>query len=167
MGAREIPILNELRAALAVSPTGMPKAMAEYCGMGRLRLTRAGLYEPDTDGFEAVILPVFEGDETIDLLAFRPGQPRTWWLRRGIAEFLGWNNFVERFVSDCVTVRATPMSWLEAGEDGTVILSWEAARRELLHVDLHAESKALGAELDRRLRIDMRPRVFVPKKARA
>ena len=40
MGAREIPILDELRAALAVAPTGMPKAMAEYCGMARIRLTR-------------------------------------------------------------------------------------------------------------------------------
>ena len=62
-----------------------------HCGLTRVE-RQGGFYEPTEHGVLAIIVPILDGDELCDLLAFDPRQPEKWWLRYGSSHFLGGDN---------------------------------------------------------------------------
>ncbi len=149
----------------------LPPAAVDMCGTARIR-PDSELYQPDDDGLEAVIVPVFDGGETVDLLAFRLSEPDRWWLRIGAAAFLGGDVLGDVALDEPVRAFKTPLSWLRAGApaDGLVILAPNGdiavdvlARRELVLFSIMVEDLVHGLELDRLLTIPAeRPRISVP-----
>ena len=90
------------------------------------------LYQPRPDGFPAVIQPVAEIKSglltgIVDLIAWWTDNPAQWWTRRGIAPILGYES-VERAAhyGEPLALHATPLDWLAANRQGTVILDWNA-----------------------------------------
>lgn len=85
-----------------------------------------GLYRPG-DGLLHLILPVWDGGELIDLVAFRSGDPADWRLRTGLGLALGLQQGWERYYwQDEVTLSLTPLDWLRNGAEGLCIVDWDA-----------------------------------------
>lgn len=85
-----------------------------------------GLYCPG-DGPLHLILPVWDGADLIDLVAFRSGNPADWRLRTGLGLALGLERGCERHDwDDEVTLSLTPLEWLRNGADGLCIVDWDA-----------------------------------------
>ena len=173
-----VQILDELRAALA-APTpeqdqdliamGVPADITCYVGAAKVR-PNGNTYEPDPDGISAWIIPCMDGGETIDLLAFSLDTPAKWWLRLGLAAFLGGDALGDAMMDEPVRVFRTAASWLRAAAptDGLVILNWDTARRELAYHSLIAEDVEHGVDLERRLSIPAsRPQIRVPREKAA
>ena len=147
-------------------------------GVAEIETTAEGIYQPAPGGRKAFIQPVYgevpppkvpiidpADPEPIDLVAWFPGEPARWWLRRGTAVLLGEIEVVCAEVYDePIQVRRTPLDWLKAGGDGIVILADPAtASLYLRAIKIVAEDVSHGLELERSLRppvIDL-PRIFV------
>ena len=173
-----VALYGELRAALA-APTpeqdqelialGVPADITYYVGAAKVR-PNGNTYEPDPDGVPAWIIPVMDGGEIADALAFTPDEPGRWWLRTGVCAFLGGDALGDTVMDEPVCIFKTPLAWLRAGAppDGLVILDDNIARRDLAHHSIVAEDLAHGLELDRLLTIPaQRPQVRVPREAAA
>ncbi len=104
------------------------------CLCGRESVRFDGPYfEPDNDsGAAALIVPCGRRGpggvmwlEVDDLIAFRPGAPTAWASRLGIGALLG-HDAVEAALWDRAPLMlySTPLAWLQACGDGTVILDW-------------------------------------------
>lgn len=100
-----------------------------------------GVYQPVDDGRPAIIVPVFDAYELIDLLAFDPRKPEQWWLRVGAVPLLGSDALGEQLLGKPLRVFKTPLAWLLAGLDGVVILDLQRA-----FPDLSAAQYGLAAE---------------------
>ena len=172
--SRAIPLIDELMVALGRDMTqghvdhllhlGVSPAATVMCGSARIQAD-GDLYRPDDDGLEAVILPVFDGGETIDLLALTT-DPVRWWLRLGLAAYLGGDSLPDAVMDEPVRVFRSPLAWLQAGTppDGLVVLDWDTARRELVDHHVAAEDLAHGLELDHLLTIPaQRPQIYVQR----
>ncbi len=168
-----ICILDELTTALA-APTpaqmqeladlGVPQATTIMVGAAKIRPSDS-LYEPDLDGEPAWVIPCIDGGNTVDLLAFKCDEPGRWWLRLGLAAYVGGDALGDAVLDEPVRVFRTPLSWLRAGApaDGLVVVDDDIARRELALFRIAPEDLAHGLELDRVLTIPaQRPRVCVP-----
>lgn len=126
------------RARLSALGVGIESIRAAG-GLGVLWIvTEGGYFDPAEQGDSrangALILPVFEGGELIDLIAFTLDNPANFSVRVGFAKALGmWS-------ADDVRSRTTlwalpgdvhpvlplcpdPLAWLQAGCQGTVILN--------------------------------------------
>ena len=169
-----VPIVDELLAALGVAMSqehvdrlmhlGVPPAAVDMCGTAKIR-PEGQNYVPDDGGLEALVVPIFDAGETIDLLAFKLSNPTRWWLRLGQAAYLGGDALGDVVMDEGVQVFKTALSWLQAGApaDGLVVLNWSIARRELACHSVDAEDLAHGLELDRLLTISaQRPQIRVP-----
>ena len=169
--------LDELLAALGTAMTqehvdrllgaGVPASTTVMCGTAKIR-PEGQHYVPDDAGLEALVVPVFDTGTVADLLAFAPDTPARWWLRLGLAAYLGGDALAD-ILAD-IWVYRTPWSWLRAGApgDGLVILDTTVARRELAHLNIVAENPDHGVELDSRLTIPARhPQISVPVRAAA
>ena len=87
-----------------------------------------GLYAPSDEGTPHLILPVFENDELVDLVAFTSDQPLAWLLRLGTGWSLGLLDGFERHSWEVeVRLWASPLDWLQADCDGLCILDWSAS----------------------------------------
>ncbi len=172
-----VPILDELLSALGTAMTashvdqllsaGLPPAAVDMCGTARIQ-PDGELYQLDDDGLEAVILPVLDGGETIDLLAFNLANPARWWLRLDQAAYIGGDALGDAVMDEPVRVFRTPLAWLQAGAppDGLVVLDDEIARRELAYHNVVPEDLHHGRELRRRLSVPARhPRILIPRPA--
>ena len=116
---------------------------------GALGITRIetsdGLYQPSESGWGAIIMAtaIVTGGGYEDLLAFRPATPDRWWLRRGVARWLGEWELGRRMFTAPVHIEppalmpshrtdeplhifSNPLEWLRAGCDGCVPLTPEA-----------------------------------------
>ena len=95
-------------------------------GLSRIQTRRDRLFDFDDDGQKAFVMPVVERSAVIDtlavvdILAFRPSDPTTWWLRLGAASILG---DVEALDPDHpARIYPTPLHWLAADGAGLVAL---------------------------------------------
>lgn len=83
---------------------------------------RDGLYQPG-EGPLHLVMPVHEGGGLVDLVAWRSDDPTRWWLRTGLGWLLNADACIaSRWDGDHLTLHATPLDWLRAGEGG----AWEA-----------------------------------------
>ena len=78
-------------------------------------------------GFDQEGVPV-EGEvyDIVDLLAWLPDKPETWWLRRGNeTPILGARNLaIAAYFGDKITLHPNPQDWLLAGGHGVCVLKW-------------------------------------------
>lgn len=140
--------------------------------LGRMRVEfgRDGFWSPiDIGGVQALVLPVMDGPELIDMVAFSPLSPDQWYLRRGDGRILGsgsgmadWDTGIEE-----IRIFATPMEWMMAGGEGICVLTWdERAIRDLMFlggkVRLMADSHALAQHIEEQMKsVPMLPDVGV------
>jgi len=95
-------------------------------GCARIKTHDGGLFEFDEDGERVFVMPVTEDGpygDVIDVLAFRPCDPNTFWLHQGIATILAGEIEAE----GPVRIFSTPLDWLAANGAGLVILDWTGA----------------------------------------
>ena len=87
-----------------------------------------------------------------DLIAFRPDATGRWWRRRGDVDLLGANNITPWRLSPLV-IHETPLSWLQAGANGIVIINWGLDPIARLGGTgyLETETPALKRRLERRI----------------
>ena len=91
-----------------------------------------GLYAPG-DGPLHLVLPVWDGHDLIDLVAFRSGNPTGWRLRNGHGLALGLERGLERHHwEEEVELTTTPLDWLRNGADGLCIVDWDAPELHML-----------------------------------
>jgi hypothetical protein len=84
----------------------------------------AGIFSPG-DGLPHVVQPVAEGEELVDLVAWRVGSPMRWGLVTGLGWLLNADAcFASRWDGDRLSLHATPLDWLRADADGGVVLDW-------------------------------------------
>ncbi len=176
---RAVYLINELTAALGKATTkthvdrliglGLPPAAVDMCGTALIQ-PDGELYQPDDAGPEALVVPVFDSGETIDLLAFNLSNPDRWWLRLGVAAYLGGDALGDAVMDEPVRAFKTPLSWLRASApaDGLVVIDWDTAPQDLAYRNIVAEDLAHGEDLVRRLTVPaLRPCVRVPKERAA
>ena len=176
--------LEMQRASLGLSWTAFevlvdqgvdPRHLAAMTGggeIGRMRVEfgRDGFWSPiDGGGVQALVLPVLDGQQLVDMVAFSPLSPDQWYLRRGDGRILGsgggmadWDTGMEE-----IRIFATPMDWMIAGGDGICVLTWdERAIRDLMalggRVRLMADSHQLAAHIEEQMKsVPMLPDVGV------
>ena len=91
-----------------------------------------GLYRPG-DGPLHLVLPVWDNEDLVDLVAFRSGSPADWKLRTGLGLALGLDRGWERHHwQDEVELSLTPLDWLRTGADGLCIVDWDAPEIAML-----------------------------------
>ena len=109
---------------------GLGKTQAPF-GIGRVEFLGSDYWQPH-DGpaaISAVVQPVYEDSQIIDLIAWRSLKPHDWRWRVGEGWALGvdclrgnaWDGFAS------ITVHATPLAWLTAGGEGLAILNWTSS----------------------------------------
>ena len=116
---RAMGLLNP--GLLAVNERRHPFGIASISDAG------GGQYVPDPNGGRALVVPVYDGDELVDLVAFHTITPERWLLRHGAGWALGLEGSVERYRwGDPLPMHKTPLDWLKAGCDGLCVIDWEA-----------------------------------------
>ena len=118
------------------------QAMLRAGDLGVARIATTGrLYMPSPTGFPAVILAVWypaapsiytavETPEILDLIAFRPDQPETWWYCIGEPGLiLGSDNLdLAHATGWPISFATTPLDWLQADCRGACLLDHCEAR---------------------------------------
>lgn len=107
-------------------PYGVAPEVSNHCGATRVRKV-GPFYEPDPQGAWAVIVPVVDFGELVDLLAFHPREPARWRLRRGALGMLGADALTDQLLGEPLFVFRNVLSWLQASTAGVVILNWTQA----------------------------------------
>ena len=96
-------------------------------GAARILTRRDGTYRPGPSGQWAAVTVIHNRyGELCDLVAWLPGEPEAWWLRRGDeTPFLGTRNLaMAAYYGDTITLHPTPQDWLLAGRKGVCVLKW-------------------------------------------
>ena len=96
-------------------------------------------YWPQESGNPAYVVPIFDGGpqslvlNIYDLVAFKPRQPDTWWLRKGHSALLGpdWPEWC-RIHNEPLHLFSSPLEWLRGSGHGSCIVDWSACLRLLL-----------------------------------
>ena len=159
------PDVGKLRSSLPedfLLGCGMP-------GLATIRPARDGRFEFTENGLTALIFPVYDTipgnldanaerhlEHLIDLVAVDLDHPDRYWRRRGEALVLG-NAYLEIAGQERepVPVFKNPLTWLQAGGAGIMVLDWDYARDLLRDHDLIAEDLGLGDRLEVTLRPDI------------
>jgi len=123
-------------------------------GVARIMPCTSGFFEFHEYGEKALVIaegePAVPGWSLIeDLVAFQPGNPCRWWLRRGAVQLLGEHNLRSWKLGETV-LHATPLDWLQSGGEGVCVLDWKLDPSVLLYgtgAGLVADSAALKAKL--------------------
>jgi len=121
-------IMGNGASAMAIASLG---ATQEPFGIGCLEFVGTDYWQPHSGpaAIGAVIQPVYDGGDIIDLIAWRSLKPLDWRWRVGEGWALGtdclqgsaWLGF------NSITVHATPLAWLVAGGEGLTILNWTSS----------------------------------------
>lgn len=155
-------------------------------GIARIEVDGDWFYQPNPDGEFAIIMAtnVLDGEAGVeDLVAFRPAQPDHWYLRLGLARWLGEWELGRRCVFEPVhivppiladygptgaplRVFRNPLEWLQQRCDGCVPLCREAYGDFLelyLGVELQVSDQRHAVEIRRRMAMPARnlPKVKV------
>lgn len=154
-------LLHRLKAlGVAWSTIAHMGARHYFGGSARVIDIDDGLYAPSSEGAPHLILPVFEDEELVDLVAFTSDQPMAWLLRLGTGWSLGLIDGFERHGWEQeVRLWASPLDWLRADRDGLCILDWSAP--EVIKLDSlpnircqdHVVAKRLREALSRPYRL--------------
>jgi hypothetical protein len=115
---------------------GVPwETVCELTGEGAVGVITASegedqTFYPDPDGTPQLVVPVIEGGEMVDLVAFRSNNPGGLLLRNGLGTALGLERGIEPYTwqlpSEAVPLHKTPLDWLRARRAGVVIIDWLA-----------------------------------------
>lgn len=140
---------------------GIPlTAIIDRLGVARVRV-EGSRYDPEDGGSEMAIVGCFVApprmpdgrwrcpNEVVDLLAFRPVDPRRWWSRCGIVAALGEESLAS-FDDASVWVWRDPLKWLQAEATGICPVDPDCAavRDVLLRLSgIDAEDVAHGREV--------------------
>jgi hypothetical protein len=97
-------------------------------GVARIAATKGGTYSPDPDGELALIVPAYEGDVLVDLVAFKSSEPERWWLRTGNGWALGLEYVLDPYLwhGETAELHKTPLAWLQGGCTGLCVVDWTA-----------------------------------------
>ena len=100
----------------------------EPFGIGFLEPVGTDYWQPidEPAAIGAIIQPVYDDGDLIDLIAWRSQNPLDWRWRVGSAWALGadflhgsvWDGFAS------IAIHATPLAWLAAGGEGLTVLNW-------------------------------------------
>jgi hypothetical protein len=124
-------------------------------GVERIDVDDAGRWWPAPDGKPALLIPVMERGELIDIVAFRTSAPARWWWRIGCGSLLGADLLNDGWHEDALRIVSTPLQWLIEGGNAVCVLDWSCADYELSpmrdRVELACDSAMLGARLRKRL----------------
>lgn len=148
-----VDLEGELRAAqtLASDPRCAPAFdfPVDIAGAGYVEIAGA-IYRPAEHGDAAVVVAVEAGGELIDLAAVRL-RDRTTATRLGVAALLG-EDAVEaaRLHDHTLLVYRDPLTWLQAGCLGAVILNWRSVPWTLAGV---SEIKCATSQLEEQVRL--------------
>src|SRR3546814_18058755 len=82
------------------------------CGIEQIEIDDAGRWWPSPDGATALLLPVLERDETVDLVAFHSSQTARWWWRIGCGSMLGADLPHDVRPLGPLRVVSTPLGWV-------------------------------------------------------
>lgn len=126
-----------------------------------------GLYQPG-EGAAHICQPVTSGGVLVDLVIWRAARPDRWWLRVGNGWALNGDDLdaIFRWGGPPPLLHLTPLDWLRAGGDGSVILDWDAPElpRLRLHSAIECAAPALRGELHKALVASIRlPSLSVAK----
>lgn len=105
--------------------------IAMHCGLTLFEI-HGRFYEPTEYGAPAIIVPVMDGDELCDLLAFDPREPEKWFVRLGDEPLLGASALSNQLLGKPLHIFKTPLSWLQGGCDGVVLLDLNRAFVDLV-----------------------------------
>lgn len=144
--------------ALGVSPAALATLGSRQLPFGALTIDvdDAGRWWPDAAGFPAMVVPVRERGEDMDIIAFRTDAPARWWWRIGCASMLGADLLACTYLpGDRLDVVSTPIGWIAAAGEAVCILDWDCPEYELSPLrdrdELVCDSPMLAARLRRRL----------------
>lgn len=166
-----VEIMRELIAAQAdhrvdgiLIRYGVSPAITPIAGMAAIQ-TVGNFYEPEPAGRPAIIMPIMDGGELVDLLAFDPRQPADFKVRLGACPLLGIDN--TGLCLEPLHVWRTPLGYLQANLEGVVVLSAKDARTLLNCCDkLIAEDVPHGQEIrDQLMQAPRGPQIAVPAEA--
>lgn len=109
-------------------------------GVAKITPFSSGLFEFEGN-LPVVLIPVFwDGSrfprfdsDLIDLFAFRPSNPREWWLFRNDADMLGTTNGL--YLGEPLIVHTDPVSWIRSKGKGVFVLDWKRAAPRLRCVE--------------------------------
>jgi hypothetical protein len=93
-------------------------------GIVRAEFASSRLWQPAENGKLLLVTGEFDGDEPVDIIAWRASEPRQWWCRTGHASgVLGEDHLRAcRFLGEPPIVHPTPEAWCRAGGTGCVVL---------------------------------------------
>ncbi len=141
---------------------------ASLVGRGKAILEDNGLFTPHESGRDVLVVAEGQRDSSgigwgfiSDLIAFLPHAPHRWWRRTGDAVILN-DEAVDRasFLEEQLAVWSSPLSWLQHGAHGAVVLEWQR------HLPMHFRAvKRIAAENDLlalRLAAALKPPVTPP-----
>jgi len=113
-------------AALGVNSNALARCVhyAHPFGVMDAEPRRDGTYEAGA-GTPHIVLPVYEGEGMVDLVAWRSDNPARWWLRTGLGWMLNANDIFNGWHCE-LTLHSTPLDWLQAGGNGGVVLDWSS-----------------------------------------
>lgn len=151
------PELVEALEACGLPALGVPVWGVEFVEVA------ADYYQPRRCGHPAIIIPVFQDGELIDLTATGLATRRTA-IRMGVASMLG-QDAIDR-ATDAGThlqVFSDPIEWLRNRCNGAVVLDWQAAGFALADVTAIAcASELIAKKIDNAMRQPVRiPQLFV------
>jgi hypothetical protein len=85
-----------------------------------------GLFYPDPDGKRALVVPVYEDWQLLDLVAFSTSNADDWLLRTGLGTALGLFDGWHHYWPEVVKLHQSPLQWLQAGGEGLCVVDWSA-----------------------------------------
>ncbi len=165
--------LSHARASVTVAQDrrlhalGIPTEARMMCGAARIQ-PEGRFYQPDDAGIMAVITPIIDIGEVVDLLAWTTDFPARGWTRIDAHWALGADALDRLWLAEPLLVFKSPLAWHQANApySGLVVLNWDVARHLILDIDIFVTDIEFGRELDQRLTVPARrPRVYVPKRA--
>lgn len=167
------PHIDRLRS-LGVSPAALATLGTRQLPFGAMTIDTddAGRWWPDAEGFAAMVVPVRERGDDIDVIAFRTAAPARWWWRIGCASMLGADLLDRTFLpGDRLHVVSTPIGWIAAAGEAVCVLDWDCPDYELSPLrdrdELVCDSPMLAARLRKRLTQPRRvPSITYTKEAR-
>jgi len=131
----------------------------------KIKFEGAYAFEFDPYGEPAILLPAFEDNDLVDIVAWRNSRLASW---NGRVNALGWSDlYAPNLTGDPLKVWASPLGWLKANRTGMTPINVEAWARSLFYRGDHvaafvtedpAHGLAIKGAFNRRA-----PRVLVPE----
>ena len=155
-------------------------------GLSRERLAKKGIdlrqapcvlagpnsFEFAPEGTSCLIVPAFEANQIVDLVALPLARMSRWRVLTGRAWALGQGPdhpaSPVRLYARPLRLHRTPLEWLVASADGAVVLNWTAAKQrrdQFADRLLIASDKEHATEIERKLAPEPQPvlRITVPQ----